>query len=98
VPLVVININNGLSEEDKMTLKEVLAAGKAEILSAISVEAAQHAAKIEELAAQIGKGDLTPEELQTELSEVASGIRGIVPDPVAPPVEESPDPPTSPGE
>lgn len=91
-----VTINSGLSEEQMMTLKEALAAGKAEILEAISTETAQHAAKIEELIAQSQNGDLSVDELTEELKAVAVGIRGIVPDPI-PSVEDTPAP-TGPGE
>jgi hypothetical protein len=78
-----------------MTLKEALAAGKAEILEAVSTEAAQHATKLEELASQVGSADVSPDELRAELKEVAVAIRGIVPDAA---IEETPAPPTGPGE
>lgn len=80
-----VTVNNGMSEEQLMSLKDVLNAGKAEILAAVASEAAQHAAKIDELASQIGAGDLTPEELQSALAEVAASVRGIVPDAAAEP-------------
>lgn len=89
-----VTVNNGMGEDQIMTLKEALQAGKAEILSAVATEAAQHAAKIDELAAQIGTGDLTPEELSAALAEVAGQVRGIVPDAAV----EPPAPPAGTGE
>ncbi len=89
-----VTVNNGISEEQMASLKDVLNAGKAEILAAVSAEAAQHAAKIDELAAKITAGDLTPEELASGLTEVAAAVRGIVPDPP----EASPTPPAGTGE
>lgn len=76
-----------------MDLKSVLESGKNEILQTVRSEAAQHAAKIDELNAKIAVGNVTPEELQTALGEIAAEIRGIVPDeavepPVEPPVGE----------
>lgn len=87
-------VNHGLSEEQFMTLKEALEAGKNEILATIRSEAAQHAAKIEEIKAQHAAGDLSPEELQAALAEVAGEVRGIVPDAAI----EPPAPPTGTGE
>ena len=72
-----------------MDLKSVLESGKNEILQTVRSEAAQHAAKIDELAAQIAAKNLSPEELQAALSEIAAEVRGIVPDEaVEPPVGE----------
>lgn len=89
-------VNNGLSEEQFMSLKETFEAGKAEILSAISAEANQHADKILEAIAQHQNGDLSAEELAAGLKEIANGVRGIVPDPA--PVEPSDPGPTGTGE
>ena len=89
-----VTVNNGISEEQMASLKDVLNAGKAEILAAVSAEAAQHAAKIDELSAQIAAGDLTPEELSAALAEVAGQVRGIVPDAAV----EPPAPPAGTGE
>jgi acyl-CoA reductase-like NAD-dependent aldehyde dehydrogenase len=91
-----VTVNNGLSEEQLMSLKETLAAGKAEILSAIAVETNQHADRILEAIAQHQNGDLTSEELAESLKEIADGVRGIVPDPA--PVEPSDPGPTGTGE
>lgn len=89
-----VTVNNGISEEQMASLKDVLNAGKAEILAAVSAEAAQHAAKIDELAAKVTAGDLDADELAASLAEVASAVRGIVPDPP----ETPPTPPAGTGE
>ncbi|MBI1324383.1 hypothetical protein GC170_14525 [bacterium] len=83
-----------------MTLKEALQAGKSEILATIRDEAAQHAAKIDELKSQVAAGDLTAEELQAALAEIAGEVRGIVPDAAVPevPAEDPSQPPAGTGE
>ena len=91
-----VHVHTGLSEEQVMTLKEALEAGKAEILAAVRDEAAQHAAKIDELKAQVEAGDLSPEELSAALAGIATDVRGIVPDAAVPPAD--PQPPAGTGE
>jgi hypothetical protein len=91
----VVHIHTGLSEEQVMTLKEALEAGKQEIFAVVANETAQHAAKLQELADKIGTPDLTPDELKAELLGVAAKIGSIVPDEV---VDPSPTPPAGPGE
>ena len=89
-----LTVVNGISEEQMASLKEALNAGIEKITDAVREESAQHAAKIDELAAQFAAGDLTPEELSSALTEVASKVRGIVPDAAV----EPPAPPAGTGE